>query len=97
MVNFNSISFEVSEHSIVKATGLATDGNKWFKKFPFEVDLSLFLLSGHETLDRNRGIHRDTLKEEWRPTLGIIQRYVTCEGRIATIFRYRLRFLLHVA
>ena len=47
-------------------------GDKWFKKFPFEVDLGLFLMSGHETLDSNRGIHIDALKEECRQTLSII-------------------------
>ena len=25
----------------------------------------------------------------------MVQRYITCEGRFATIFRYHLRFLLH--
>ena len=40
------------------------EGDKWFKKIPFEVDLGLYLFSGHETLDWNRGIHRDVLKEE---------------------------------
>ena len=64
-VDFTSVSFEVSEHSIVEAIGLDMDGDKRFKIFPFEVDLGLFLLSGHETLEWNRGIHKDALKEEW--------------------------------
>ena len=49
--NFSSINVEVLEHSIIEATGLAMHGEKWFKMFSFEVDLNLFLMSGHETLD----------------------------------------------
>ena len=63
-LNFSSINFEVSKHSIAKATRLAIDRDKWFKNFHFEVYLSLLLLSGHETLDWNRGIHRNALKKE---------------------------------
>ena len=58
--DFTGVSFEVSEHSIAKAIGLAMDGDRGFKEFPFEVDLGLFLLSSHGTLDLNRGIHIDS-------------------------------------
>ena len=56
----------------------------------------MFLIPGHDTLDWSKGIHVNSLKEEWRHVLSIIQRYVTCEGRFATIYRYHLRFLLHI-
>ena len=48
-IGFYSIIFEVSETSIAKAIGLSVDGDRWFKKFPFEVDMNLFILPGHET------------------------------------------------
>ena len=38
------------------------EGDKWFKKFPFEVDMGLFLMLGYETLDWNKEIHKDALK-----------------------------------
>lgn len=34
--------------------------------------------------------------EVWRDIMQIIQRYVTCEGRFATIYIYHMRFLQHV-
>ena len=51
MINFHILSFELTEGLVAKATGLPVEGDKWFKKLPFEVDLGLFLLSCHETLD----------------------------------------------
>ena len=64
-VDFTSLSFEVSETSIVEATGFPTDGDKWFKQFYFEAYSSLFLVSGYETLDSSKFIHLSALKEEW--------------------------------
>ena len=34
-VEFDSISFEISEQSIAEATGLSTEGEKWFKILPY--------------------------------------------------------------
>ena len=80
-VEFDSISFEISKQSIAEATGLSTEGEKWFKRLPFQVDLKLFLRLGYEKIDWSQGIPRYCLKEEWRQVLSIIQKYVTCEGR----------------
>ena len=56
----------------------------------------MFLLPGFEKLDWDKGIHLNNIKPEWRNILNIIQRYITCEGRFAIVFRYHLRFLLHL-
>ena len=34
-VEFDSISFHISEQSIAEATGLSTEGEKWFKRLTF--------------------------------------------------------------
>ena len=96
-VEFDSISFYISEQSIAEATGLSTEGEKWFKRLPFQVDLKIFLRPGYENTDWSQGIPRNCLKEEWKQVLAIIQRYVTCEGRFETIYKYHMRFFLHVA
>ena len=95
-VDFSSPSFEVLKASFVDATRLSTEGDQWFKKIPFGVDLYMFLFPRHEPLDWSKGICQNSLKEEWREVLSIIQRYVTYEGRFTTLYRYHLRFLLHV-
>ena len=58
------MSFEVSEESISEAVGLSTEGDSWFKKIPFEVDLIIFLFLGHESQDWSKGIHQNSLKQE---------------------------------
>ena len=62
-VNFASMRFEVLEASIIEATWFSTKGDRWLKKFPFEVDLNLFLLLGNESLDWSNGIHHNSLKD----------------------------------
>ena len=43
-VDFTSFNFEVSKNFIAEATRFPTEGEKWFKKFSFEVDLNMFLI-----------------------------------------------------
>ena len=71
-VDFKSLSFEVSEASIAVAVGFSIEGNQWFKKFPFEVNLNMFLLLGHEGLDWGKGTHQKLLKEEWGEVFSIV-------------------------
>ena len=50
-INFQTLSFELNEGLIAEATWLPVEGERWFKKHMFEVDLSLYLLPGYEDLD----------------------------------------------
>ena len=97
MINFHSLSFELTEGLVAKATGIPIEGVRWFKKHPFEVDLNQYLLPGHESLDWRKWIHLNKVREEWRDVLSIIQCYVTYEGMFTTVYKYHLRFILHVA
>ena len=56
----------------------------------------MLLYLGYEKLNWSKGIHLNNVKQEWRDVLNVAQRYITCEGRFATVFRYHLRFLLHL-
>ena len=38
----------------------------------------------------------DKFKPEWREVIGILQSYITCEGRFALVFKYHVRFLQHL-
>ena len=62
----------------------------------FEVNLNHFLFLGFESLNWSKGIHLNRVKAEWRDILRVFQRYITCEGHFSTIFRYHLRFMLHI-
>ena len=56
----------------------------------------MFLLPSFEKLDWGKGIHLNNVKSKWRDILNIIQIYITREGRFTTMFRYHLRFLMHL-
>ena len=71
-MDFKILSFEVSEASMAEAIRFPTKGNQWFKNFPFEVNLNMFLLLGHEGLDWGKGTHQKLLKEEWGEVLSIV-------------------------
>ena len=60
------------------------------------VNLYQFLLPSFEGLEWSKEIHLNKVKPRWRYILKVVQRYVTCAGRFATVFRYHLRFLLHI-
>ena len=61
-----SLGFEAPETSIAEAPGLSTEGDQCFKIFLFEANLNMFLLPRHETLDWGKGIHQNSINEEWR-------------------------------
>ena len=84
---FQSPSFDLTEGLVAEETWFFIEGDRWFKKHPFEVDLNLYLLPGHEYLDWRKRIHLNNVNEEWRDSLSIIQCYVTYEGKFITIYR----------
>ena len=49
-IEFDSISFDISEQSIAESTGLSTEGEKWFKRLTFQVDLKFFLHPSYEKI-----------------------------------------------
>ena len=95
-MNFQTLNFKVSEVTIIEATCLSIEGEWWFKNHLFEIDLILYLFPGYEKLYWSKGIHLNNVKQEWRDVLSIVHGYIAYEGRFATVFRYHLRFLLHL-
>ena len=95
-VIFNTLKLELIEGLIAKATGIPMDGEAWFKKTPFSFNPNDFLLSRNETLDWSKGVHLANFKPKWREVIGIIQSYITCDGKFASVFKYHVRFLQHL-
>ena len=96
VVPFNTLNFEIKEDLIAEASGIPIDGEPWFKKIPFIFDPNDFLLLRNEALDWSKGVHLENFKPEWREAIGIIQSYITCDGRFASMFKYHVRFLQHL-
>ena len=63
-VSFQTLSFKVNEATIAEATCITLEGERWFKKHLFEVDLSMFLLPSFKKLDWGKGIHLNNVKPE---------------------------------
>ena len=57
VVNLQTLNFKVDEAKVVEAMGIDPEGEIWFKKHLFKVDLSMFLLLGFKKLDWGKGIH----------------------------------------
>ena len=56
----------------------------------------MILFPSFKNINWGKGIHLNNVKLEWRDVLNIVQCYITCEGQFATMFRYHLRFFLHL-
>ena len=81
---------------IAEATGIADEGEFWFKKVPFAFNLENFPLP-NVVADWGKGVHIQNFKPELRDPIKILQSYVTCEGRYASVFKYHIRFLQHLS
>ena len=95
-ITFDTLKFELIEELIADATGIARDGELWFKKIPFTFNPKYFLLSEVEALDWGKGVQLDKFKPEWRKVIRILQSYLTCEGIFSLVFKYHVVFLQHL-
>ena len=57
VLSFQTLNFKVNEATIAEAMSITLEGERWFKKHLFEVDLSMFLLPGYKNLDWGKGLH----------------------------------------
>ena len=95
-VTFDTLKFVLTTELISEGTGIANDGEMWFKKIPFTFIPKDFLLAEVETLDWGKGVQLDKFKPEWREAIKILQSYITREGIFAMVFKYHIIFLQHL-
>ena len=93
---FNTLKLELTKGLVVEAIGIPMDEESWFKNTSFNFNPNDFLLPGNKTLDWSKVVHFENFKPEWREEIGIIQSYITCDGRFASVFKYHVRFLQHL-
>ena len=55
-VSFNTLKFELTRELIVEATGIADEGEFWFKKVPFVFNSENYLLP-NVVADWGKGVH----------------------------------------
>jgi hypothetical protein len=102
-LNYNGVQttiveviFPVSEETIVVATKIPIQGEKWFKGMPLDpVFYTDFLKPKYRKQKIGATIPREYVLEPYEKLLRVIQRYFTCEGRFDRVYQYHVRLLMH--
>ena len=72
-------------------------GEHWFKNNKVDEDnLVQFLKPDSPKPDWSVGISTVLLQEKWGAAMIAVREYLTCEGRYKHLYRFHLRFLLHL-
>ena len=92
------LTVRVSEDLLSYVFNLPLGGERWFKNNKVDEDsLVQFLKPDSPKPDWSVGISALHLQEKWGTTMIAIRQYITCEGRYKHLYRFHLRFLLHLA
>jgi hypothetical protein len=102
-LNFNGVqsrivdfTFQVSEETVVAATEIPIQGEKWFKGMPLDpVFYTDFLKPKYKKQKFGATIPRECILEHYEKLLRVVQRYFTCEGRFDRVYQYHIRLLMH--
>jgi hypothetical protein len=85
------IQIPVTEEILVEVTGLPNEGIQWTEKYTTLKEAIEYFIEPREELDKKgKGLNPTALSEPWRELAGVIQRYITCDGRYDVM---RLRHL----
>lgn len=92
------ISFVVDNAFISEATACLRLVNHGLKeKIVVAIVCNSFLKDEYKDPDWKRGIPTKWLKDEWRGTVEVIQKFITCDFHFTRATIYLLRFLGHLA
>jgi len=87
----------VSYETIVVATEIQAQGEKWFKGMPLDSILLYtdFLNPKYKKNSFGTTIPRECILEHYEKLLRLIQRYFTCESIFDRVYQYHIRILMH--
>ena len=91
------VDVPVTEEAIAEVSGLPHNGERWFSRrtslpeFP-----EAFLHAGESIAQKGRGYDQNSLPHPWGEVAEFVIKYITCEGRYSTVFKYHLRILAHL-
>ena len=88
------IQIPVTEEIIVEVTSLPNEGTQWNGKFTTLKEVVECFIETEEELDKKgKGLNPTALNEPWREMVGLIQRYITCDGRYNVVRPCHLKLL----
>jgi hypothetical protein len=88
------LQLEVTEDSIAQATGLAWEGERWFKNAKLEGVPCNFLMVSKKLKCFPKGTPITLIKPRWHDLLLILKQFITCEGRYGLVFLYHIFLLM---
>ena len=91
------LTVRVSEDIISSIFKLPLDGERWFKKDKVdEQAINQFLQQDNPKPNWSTGLSAKHLEDHWKTVMIAVREYITCEGRYEHIYRFHMRFLLHL-
>jgi hypothetical protein len=88
------IQILVTEEIIAEVTGLPNEGIQWTGKYTTLKEVMESFVEPREELDKKgKGLNPNALREPWRELEGVIQRYITCDGRYNVVRPCHLKLL----
>jgi hypothetical protein len=88
------IRIPVTSEIIAEVTGLSNTGIQWTGKYTkLREAVESFTEMGEELDKKGKGLNPSTLSEPWKELAGIVQRYITCNGRYDVIRPRHLKLL----
>jgi hypothetical protein len=82
------------EEIIAEVTGLPNTGIQWTGKYTtLKEAVESFVDPGEELDKKGKGLNPSALSEPWKELAGVIQRYITCDGRYDVIRPRHLKLL----
>lgn len=91
------VEIPVIEKTIAEVSGLPQVKECWFsRRTPLLELLEAFLQAGEIIVHKGWGYDRTSLPNPWGGVSYVVIKYMTCEGRYYTIFKYHLCILAHL-
>jgi lambda repressor-like predicted transcriptional regulator len=88
------IQILVTEKIIAEVIGLPNEGIQWSGKYTMLKEVVESFIKPREELDKKgKGLNPTALNEPWRELEGVIQRYITYDGRYNVVWPLHLKLL----
>jgi hypothetical protein len=88
------IQIPITEEIIEEVTSPPIEGIHWIEKYTTFKEVVESFIEPREELDKKgKGLNPTTLDKPWRELVGVIQMYITCDGRYEVVWPRHLKFL----
>lgn len=90
------LEMQIDEASIVAATGMPGEGQRWFNAtITKKLEFKPYLKPKFQDIIWKREIPTSHLEKKWQTLLKAIQLYITCEGRYDRVMLYHFKLMDH--